>query len=104
MTWILACFARIHGTTDDPARPEVKEHEALAGLRLDWLQVDTRQPRRVSTQNRRLAWVFAIAFARIQIAGRPGFLLESLSILRVVVVIVGGKRRWIRAATLSTNS
>ena len=47
---------------------------------------------------------FSRSPSRVSKSGRPEFLLESLSILRVVVVIVGGKRRWIRAATLSTNS
>ena len=57
-----------------------------------------------STQIRRLARVFEITFARIHIAGRPEFQLQSLSILRVAVVNVGATCRWIRAATLSTNS
>ena len=43
----------------------------------------TRQRWRVSTHIRRLAWVFAIAFARNHITGRSGLLLESLSILRL---------------------
>ena len=43
----------------------------------------TRRHRRVTTQIRRLAWVFAIAFARNHITERSGLLLESLSILRL---------------------
>ena len=46
-----------------------------------WL---TRQRWRVSTQNRRLAGVFAIVFARNHIAGGRVFLLESRSIPRFV--------------------
>ena len=52
----------------------------------------------------RLAWVFEVTFARIRVAGWPEFLLQSLSILRVAVVNLGATCRWIRAATLSTNS
>ena len=102
MTWIRASFARIHGSTDCATEPEAHAHEALAGIPLEWLQVDTRQRRRVSTQIRRLARVFEITFARIHIARWPEFLLQSLSIPRVAVVNVGATRRWIRAATLST--
>ena len=104
MTWIRASFARIHGSTDCATEPEAHAHEALAGMTLDCLQVDTRRRRRVSTQIRRLARVFEITFARIHVAGWPEFLLQSLSILRVAVVNLGATRRWIRAATLSTNS
>ena len=86
MTWIRAGLARIHRTTDDVARPEVQAPEALVGIRPDWLPLDTRQRWRVSTQNRRLAWVFVIAFARHHIAERLGFLLESPSILRLTLV------------------
>ena len=86
MTWIRASFARIHGSTDCATEPEAHAHEALAGIPLDSLQVDTRQRRRVSTQIRRLARVFEITFARIHIARWPAFLLESLSILRLTHV------------------
>jgi hypothetical protein len=43
---------------------EAEANEALAGIRLHGFQLDTRRRRRVSTQIRRLAWVFVIAFAR----------------------------------------
>ena len=95
---------RIPRTSIVPPGWEREANEALAGIRLHGFSVDTRQRRRVSTQIRRLARVFEITFARIHVAGWPELLLQSLSILRVAVVNVGATRRWIRAATLSTNS
>ena len=104
MTWIRADLARIHGTIDCSDRLEAQAPDALAGAGPDSLPMDTREQRHVSTKNRRLARVSAITFACIHLARWPEFLLESLSILRVAVVTVGATRRWIRAATLSTNS
>ena len=72
----------------------------LQVLGLDSLPSDTREARRISTNNRRSARVSAITFARIHFARWPEFLLESLSILRVAVVDLGTTRRWIRAATV----
>ena len=83
LTWIRAGFACIHRITDRATRPEAQAPEALAGVRPDRVAVVTRRHRRVTTQIRRLAWVFAIAFARNHITGRSGLLLESLSILRL---------------------
>ena len=53
----------IHRITDDAARPEAQAREALAGVRRQGFPEMTRQRWRVSTQDRRLAWVFVIAFA-----------------------------------------
>ena len=94
MTWIRAGFARIHRTTDCAARPERQAPEALAGIRPDWIPLVTRQRRRVTAKNCRLAWVFGIAFARNQIWAWTRFLLESLSILQVAVVNDGATGRW----------
>ena len=54
----------IHRTLECAAWLEAQGNEALAGIRLHGFPLDTRQRRRVSTQIRRLAWVFVIAFAR----------------------------------------
>ena len=95
MTWIRAGLARIHRTTDSAARPDVQAPDALASIGPDWLPLVRRQGWRVTTQIRRLVRVFVIAFARNQIAGRPGFLLEFLSILRVAVVNDRATGRWL---------
>ena len=64
MTWIRAGFARIHRTLESAAWLEAQGNEALARIRLHGFTEMTRERWRVSTRNRRLAWVFAIAFAR----------------------------------------
>ena len=71
--------------------------EALTGIRPDGVAVVTRRHRRVTTQIRRLARVFAIAFARNHIAGRSGLLLQSLSIPRLTVANGNEVRPWLRA-------
>ena len=64
LTWIRAGFARIHRTPEFAAWLEAQGNAALAGIRPQGFPEMTRQRWRVSTQNRRLAGVFAIAFAR----------------------------------------
>ena len=68
-------------------RLQVSDLIAPAGL--------TRQRRRVTTQIRRLAWGFAIAFARNQVAWPPGLLLESVSLVRLTVVNGDATRPWL---------
>ena len=62
--WIRARLARIQQIVVCGTWLEIEADESLASNRPSPLRVDTRQRRRVSTQNRRLAWVFVIAFAR----------------------------------------
>ncbi len=63
LTWIRAGFARIHRTLESAAWLEAQGNEALASIRRHGFPEMTRQRWRVSTQNRRLARVFATFFA-----------------------------------------
>ena len=69
LAWIRAGLARIHRTIDCAAWPEAQANEAFAGIRRHSFPGVTRQHWRVTAQNRRLVWVFVMAFARNQIAG-----------------------------------